>query len=214
MPEMRSAMREHIHKPEEKTLMIGDLIMRCRSIRRFYEDVRIDDETLRQLVDLARMSPTSANLQPLKFLLCNDPQMNSLVNDHLSWAGYLNNWEGPKPGERPSAYIFILGDTNISRTITADQGIAAHSILLGATELGLGGCIIASIKRRELRPLINLPDTYEILLIVALGKPREEVVLEETGKDGDIQYWRDENNVHHVPKRPLDELIIGKLPLR
>jgi len=193
--------------------MIRDLIMKCRSYRRFYEDEQIDEKTLRELVELARMSPSGANLQPLKFLLCNDPEMNALINDHLSWAGYLNDWEGPQEGERPSAYIFILGDNNISRTISVDQGIAAHSILLGATERGLGGCIIASIKRRELRPLINLSDDFEILLVVALGKPREKVVLETTGVDGDIRYWRDQNDVHHVPKRPLDELIIGKLPL-
>jgi nitroreductase len=193
--------------------MIRDLIKKSRSIRRFYEDVPVTEDTLRDFVELARMSPSSANLQPLKFLLCNDPEMNALVNDHLSWAGYLNDWDGPQKGERPSAYIFILGDNNISRTISVDQGIAAHSILLGAAELGLGGCIVASIKRRELRPLINLPDEYEILLVIALGKPREEVLLETTGPDGDIRYWRDENDVHHVPKRPLDELIIGKLPL-
>lgn len=191
--------------------MIRDLIMKCRSYRRFYEDTPIDEETLRELVDLARMSPSSANLQPLKFLLCNDPEKNTLVNDHLSWAGYLNDWDGPQPGERPSAFIFILGDNNISRTITVDQGIAAHAILLGATERGLGGCIVASIKRRELRPLIDLDERYEILLVVALGKPREEVVMDATGAEGDIRYWRDEQGVHHVPKRPLDEVVLGTL---
>jgi nitroreductase len=193
--------------------MIHELIMKCRSYRRFYEDVEIEEKTLRELVDLARMSPSSANLQPLKFLLCNDPKTNALINDHLSWAGYLNDWDGPQEGERPSAYIFILGDNNISRSISVDQGIAAHSILLGAAERGLGGCIVASIKRRELRPLIDLSDQYEILLVVALGKPREEVIMESTGSDGDIRYWRDDKDIHHVPKRPLDELILGSLSL-
>jgi nitroreductase len=194
--------------------MIHDLILKCRSYRRFYEDVPVDDETLRDLVELARLSPSSANLQPLKFLISNDPKMNAMVNDHLSWAGYLNDWDGPQAGERPAAYIFILGDNSISRTISVDQGIAAHSILLGATERGLGGCIVASIKRRELRPLINLSDRYEILLVIAIGKPREEVVIDETDSDQDIKYWRDDQDIHHVPKRTLDELIIGKLPLQ
>jgi nitroreductase len=192
--------------------MIRDLIMNCRSYRRFYEDEAVDDETLRELVELARFCPSSANLQPLKFLICNDPDTNLVVFDHLSWAGYLTDWGGPQEGERPAAYIFILGDNDITRTITVDQGIAALAILLGATERGLGGCIVASIRRRELRPLINLPEEYEILLAVAIGKPREEVVIDTVGSDGDIKYWRDENDVHHVPKRSLDELIIGKLP--
>jgi nitroreductase len=193
--------------------MIRDLVMKSRSYRRFYEDVPIEEETLRELVELARLSPSSANLQPLKFLFVNDPEMNTMINEHLSWAGYLNDWSGPKEGERPSAYIFILGDNNISRSITIDQGIAAHSILLGATERGLGGCIVASIKRRELRPLINLPDQYEMLLVVALGKPREEVVIDTVGPDGDIRYWRDEKDIHHVPKRSMNDLVLGKLPL-
>jgi nitroreductase len=193
--------------------MIYDLVQKCRSVRRFYEDERIEEETLRELVDLARMSPSSANLQPLKYLFSNEPEMNTLVNEHLSWAGYLNDWTGPQEGERPAAYIFILGDNNINRTIAVDQGIAAFSIMLGATERGLGGCIVASIKRRELRERIHLSDQYEMLLVVALGKPREEVVMETTGTTGDIKYWRDEQDVHHVPKRPLDELIIGRLPL-
>jgi nitroreductase len=193
--------------------MFHDLVQKCRSVRRFYEDERIEEETLRELVDLARMSPSSANLQPLKYLFSNDPEMNALVNEHLSWAGYLNDWAGPQEGERPAAYIFILGDNNINRTIAVDQGIAAFSIMLGATERGLGGCIVASIKRRELRERIHLSDQYEMLLVVALGKPREEVVIETTGDAGDIKYWRDDLDVHHVPKRPLNELIIGTLPL-
>jgi nitroreductase len=193
--------------------MIRDLIAKCRSYRRFYEDVPVGEETLRELVELARLSPSSANLQPLKFLFSTNPKTNALINEHLSWAGYLNDWTGPQEGERPAAYIFILGDNSINRTINVDQGIAAFSILLGATERGLGGCIVASIKRRELRPLIDLPDQYEILLVVALGKPREEVVIETTDSSRGIKYWRDEEDVHHVPKRPLDELIIGTLPL-
>jgi nitroreductase len=192
--------------------MIRDLIMNCRSYRRFFEDEGVDDATLRELVELARFCPSSANLQPLKFVISNDPDTNQLIFEHLSWAGYLTDWGGPQEGERPAAYILILGDNDITRTITVDQGIAALAILLGATERGLGGCIIASIRRRELRPLINIPEEYEMLLAVAIGKPREEVVVDTVGSDGDIKYWRDENDIHHVPKRSLDELIIGKLP--
>ena len=124
------------------------------------------------------------------------------------WAGYLRRWSGPEEGERPSAYIVILGDTEIRKSFGCDHGIAAQSIMLGATERGLGGCMIASIDRSELRQVLDIPKHYEILLILALGKPKEKVVIEEVGPDGNIQYYRDAQGVHHVPKRSLDELIL------
>ncbi|OPY10908.1 MAG: Nitroreductase family protein [Syntrophus sp. PtaB.Bin001] len=96
----------------------------------------------------------------------------------------------------------------MTRTFGCDHGIAAQSILLGAVERGLGGCMIASIKRESLRKVLNIPEKYEILLVLALGKPGESVFLENLGPDGDIRYWRDEKGGHHVPKRPLADLIL------
>ncbi len=189
--------------------MIRDLIVKNRSYRRFYEEVSIELGTLRQLVDLARLSSSAGNLQSLKYILSSDPQKNALIFPHLAWAGYLKDWSGPCEGERPSAYIIILGDTQISRSFGCDHGIAAQSILLGATEKGLGGCIIGSIKREELRKALDIPSRYEILLVLALGRPREKVVIETVGPNGDIKYWRDSEGLHHVPKRALDELIVG-----
>ena len=189
--------------------MIRDLIVKNRSYRRFYEEVPIELETLRQLVDLARLSASAGNLQPLKYIFSSDPQKNALIFPHLAWAGYLKDWPGPDKGERPSAYIIILGDTKISQSFGCDHGIAAQSILLGAAEKGLGGCMIGSIKRQELRKALDIPSRYEILLILALGKPREKVVIETVGPNGDIKYWRDSEGLHHVPKRALDELIVG-----
>ena len=48
--------------------MLKDLVARCRSYRRFYEDEKIPAEALRELVDLARMTASTANSQALKFL--------------------------------------------------------------------------------------------------------------------------------------------------
>ena len=118
------------------------------------------------------------------------------------------SWSGPEEGERPSAYIVILGDTELNKSFGCDHGIAAQSIMLGATERGLGGCMIGSIDRDELRQVLDIPERYEILLVLALGKPNETVVLEEVGPDGDIKYYRDEEDVHHVPKRSLAELVL------
>jgi len=189
--------------------MVRDLILKNRSYRRFHQEVAIELETLRELVDLARLSASGANRQPLKYILSGDPEKNALIFPHLGWAGYLKDWPGPSEGERPSAYIIILGDKEISQSFGCDHGIAAQSILLGATEKGLGGCIIGSAKKDGLCKALKIPERYEILLVLALGKPKEKVVIETVGADGDIRYWRDSDSVHHVPKRSLDEIIVG-----
>ena len=189
--------------------MIRDLILKNRSYRRFYEEVDIKLETLRELVDLARFSASAMNAQPLKYILSCDRQRNSLIFPQLVWATFLKTWPGPCEGERPSAYIVILGDTEISRFWDYDAGIAAQSILLGATEKGLGGCMIANIRKEGLRKALRIPPRYEILLVLALGKPKEKVVIETVGTGGDTKYWRDSKGVHYVPKRPLDDIIIG-----
>jgi nitroreductase len=190
-------------------MTIKELVAKNRSYRRFHEDVPIEYETLRGLVDLARLSASAANSQPLRYMLSCDPKKNALIFSYIAWAMYLKDWPGPGESERPSAYIIILEDTQISHPLRCDHGIAAQSILLGATEKGLGGCIIGAIKKRELRDALKIPARYEILLVLALGKPKEKVVIETVGPDGDIKYWRDNNGIHHVPKRSLDDIIIG-----
>jgi len=189
-------------------MTLKDLVRKNRSYRRFHQDVSIDIETLKGLVDLARLSASGANYQPLKYILSCDPQKNALIFPQLGWAAYLKDWPGPSEGEQPAGYIIILGDKNIRESFSVDHGIAAQSILLGATEQGLGGCIIASIKKDAVRKELNIPAQYEILLVIALGKPKETVVVEPVGPDGDIKYWRDDEGTHHVPKRSLDEIII------
>ena len=188
--------------------MMKDLIAKNRSYRRFHQEAAIDLRTLRELVDLARLSASAANLQPLKYILCRDPDVNDRVFAHLRWAAYLKDWPGPAEGERPSAYIIMLGDSQISKNVGCDHGIAAQSILLGAIEKGLGGCMIASIDRDGLRQALHIPERYEIVLVLAIGKPKETIVLDTVGPAGDIRYWRDEQGVHHVPKRSLDEIIL------
>ncbi|GAB4574372.1 MAG: nitroreductase family protein [Anaerolineae bacterium] len=188
--------------------MLRDLILRNRSRRRFYEEEAISRETLRELVDLARLSASTSNKQPLKYILSNTPERNAQIFQTLAWAGYLADWGGPVEGERPAAYIIMLCDREISEDPGFDPGIAAQSIMLGATERGLGGCIIGSIKRVPLRRTLQIPERYKIVLVLALGKPREEVVIDPVGPESDIRYWRDETGVHHVPKRPLDEIIL------
>lgn len=189
-------------------MTINTLVLKNRSYRRFHQDVSIELDTLRYLVNLARLSASGGNHQPLKYLLSCDPEKNALIFPQLGWAAYLKDWPGPPEGERPSAYIIILGDKKIRESFGSDHGIAAQSILLGATEHELGGCIIATIRKGQLCQALNIPDHYEILLVLALGKPKEIVEIEDLGSNGDIKYWRDDQGTHHVPKRSLDEIIV------
>jgi len=188
--------------------MLTELVHKTRSYRRFDERLPVSRQTLVELVDLARHSASAANRQPLKYILSCAPETNAQIFPYTRWAGALKDWPGPAEGERPTAYIVILGDTEISKSFGCDHGIAAQSIMLGATERGLGGCMIGALDRSGLRAALDIPERYEILLVLALGKPAETVVIEDLPPDGNTNYWRDEQSVHHVPKRALDELII------
>jgi nitroreductase len=189
--------------------MLKDLILRNRSYRRFYGAEPISFDQLCEWVDLARNSASARNAQPLKYWLSAEVALNAGIFENLAWAGYLTNWPGPEEGERPSAYIVMLRDNQIPGNYLCDDGIASQSILLGATEAGFGGCIIHAVNRGKLRSLLGLPENLEIVQVIALGKPKESVVLEEM-KNEDVKYWRDENQVHHVPKRSLEEIIVNR----
>lgn len=184
------------------------LILKNRSYRRFDEAHPISRPDLLEMIDAARISGSARNAQPLKYFLSCDPALNEKIFPHLGWAGYLSDWPGPAPGERPAAYLVQMNDSTLGTNYFCDDGIAAQSILLTAVEKGLGGCIIASVKKEGLAETLELPDHLKIIQVIALGKPAEEVVLEEM-QDGDIKYWRDKESVHHVPKRSLEELIIN-----
>jgi nitroreductase len=105
----------------------------------------------------------------------------------------------------------MLEDKSLGKSMEIDQGIAAQSIFLGATEMGLGGCYIGNMKKDNLRKALNIDDNYDIALVIALGYTKEEVVIENINEEGDVKYWRDEKQVHHVPKRSLEQLIVQEI---
>ncbi len=189
--------------------MLEELIRSNRSCRRFYQEHAVDLAVLKDLVNLARLSASAANLQPLRYILSTHPEKNALIFSCLGWAGYLKSWRGPEEGERPSAYLVILSDTTLANEYVAyDCGIAGQSILLGAREKGLAGCMFGAINRSNLREMFKIDNALKILLVIAIGKPKEEIVIETVGPDDNIRYWRDETGVHHVPKRSLDDIIV------
>lgn len=189
--------------------MLKELILKNRSYRRFVQEYRIDENSIWELIDLARLSPSGSNLQPLKYIISNEPVKNEIIFCNIKWAQHLKMWNGPDEGEKPSAYCIILLDKDITGSIDCDHGIAALSILLGAVEKGLGGCIIGLIDRKKLSKELLLSDRFEIKLIIALGKPKEQVVIVQIGTNGNTKYWRDGQNVHHVPKRKLTDMILA-----
>lgn len=193
---------------EQQEKMIRDLIIKSRSIRRFDESVKVAEAELREIVDLARHSPSIANLQPLKFKLVTEPSQVEEVFHSVRFAAYLKDRHGPEKGERPSAYIIILGDLTIKRQFEMDAGIAAQSMMLGLADVGLGGCMLGSFNREKLTHMLGFDPDHDIVLVLAVGKPVEEVVIDDMKPGDDIMYYRDEAGVHHVPKRSLDELIV------
>jgi nitroreductase len=188
--------------------MIIELIKKCRSFRRFYQEVVIERNDLLEMIEAARLSASARNAQSLKYMIFNDVKNNAIIFPNLAWAAYFKDWPGPEEDERPSAYIVMLNDTEITNNYFCDHGIAAQSILLTAVEKELGGCIIASVNREKLRNDLSIPERYEIIQVIALGRPKETVVLEPLAPNGDYKYWRDENQIHHVPKRSLEEIVL------
>lgn len=186
-----------------------DLVKSNRSCRRFDAAYKLDVKTLRALVELARNCASAANMQPLKYAVSCDEKKNETIFSCLGWAAYLKDWKGPGKDERPSGYIVIMGDHSISDKFWCDHGIAAQTILLGARSMGLGGCMFGAVNTKKLKTGLDIAQHLEVKLVLALGKPVEEVQIDAVNESGDIRYWRDENQVHHVPKRDLNDIIIG-----
>lgn len=189
--------------------MLKDLVIKNRSYRRFDESVRVTEETLRGLVELARLTASGANAQALRYRLVTSPEDCARVFATLGWAAALPDWPGPKAGERPACYIVVLSDLSVGKNRQTDVGIAAQTMLLGATEKGLGGCMLANVRRTELLCALNLSaERFFVELVIALGRPVEDVRLVDLPESGDTRYWRDADGVHYVPKRRLEDLIV------
>lgn len=189
--------------------MFQQLVEKNRSYRGFDESVTMTTKQLEELVALARICPCGVNRQPLKYFISADKSLNDVIYPCITWAGLLKG-RLPYPNTKPAGYIVICADTNIAPNPSAtatDVGIVAQTMLLGATEMGLGGCMLGAVDMKKLAEIIKLDPQYVIRLVLAIGKPNETVVLTEA-IDGDVKYYRTDDDIHYVPKRPLSELII------
>lgn len=192
-------------------MTVRELTLKNRSYRRFDQSKKISLHQLENWVDLARQSPSGANKQPLKYGLIASEEANEKVFQTLKWAAYLSDWDGPTEGEKPTAYIVVLQDKNISPVLIGDQGIPVQTLLMAAVEEGYGGCILGNVNHSMLREFLKLPSHLEIIWVVALGVPSEEIHLVEVTETGDIKYYRDDKEIHYVPKRSLKEVVVTKM---
>lgn len=191
---------------------LKELVYKNRTVRRYDQSKEIPMKDLEEMVDLARVSSCAGNNQALKYVIVNHPDMCRVVFDHLKWAASLPDWDGPKQGERPTAYIIAFHDESISKNILWDLGLAVQNLTLGATEKGYAGCQFASVNRPSLKQALGIEDeNLKLLMVLALGVPLEEVILTDIPDSGETVYWRDQNQVHFVPKRKLEEIVLKKI---
>ena len=191
--------------------MLRDLVEKNRSYRGFDESRKVTREELLQMVDVARLVPSGANLQPLRYRLVFEAEEVKGMNALTRWAKALKDMQLPHPGKYPTAYICVCDDLTVCKNPDAcrtDVGIAAQTILLQATEQGLGGCMLGNFDRSDVKALLGLPEHLEVVLLLAIGKPDEEITLCDV-QDGQTNYWRDGKDVHYVPKRTLEDIVIS-----
>lgn len=187
------------------------LVYEARSCRRFHQDPTLTPQDLAWLVDCARVSPCARNAQVLRFVSLSGPALCASVFPHTRWAGSLKEAGTPPEGQRPTGYIAILWPKDCTTLVHVDAGIAAQSMQLAAKSKGWGCCMHASFDRTHCPEIFKVPAELEIALILAFGPANEECTLEALPADGSLAYWRDADNGHHVPKRALQEVLIGEL---
>ena len=191
--------------------MLIDLVRKNRSYRGYDRGRRVTKEELLQLAEAARLCPSSVNVQPLKYYLAwEDPDVRTIQLE-TKWAKGLPNTDLPHPGKEPTAFIVICQDISIDPNLSRfqrDVGIVAQTMLLRAVEMGLGGCMIGNFSAASLHGALGLEEHIRPLLVVAVGKPDETVILTDA-EDGNTKYYRDSQDRHYVPKRALEDLIIA-----
>lgn len=186
---------------------LAELLRANRSYRRFDQNISIPKTELYQWVSNLRYTNSSRNIQPLKYKIVTEAEQCAQIFKHLKWAGYLRDWDGPNEGERPTAYVIQMLDSTLSKSSRYDEGLHLSALGLQATEAGYGGCIIAAFDTNAIGALLQLPEHLKPITIMALGKPIEKIVIEAL-EDGDVTYYRTEDQTHHVPKRSPEEFII------
>lgn len=177
-------------------------------MRRFDEGRTIGSEILTQLVSLTQFCASGRNAQPLRYRIVETADERDRLFPALAWAGYYTDWAGPEPGQRPAAYLVQCLDTTLGKDCLCDDGLQLQAITLGATAMGIGGCIIKAFNAAKVSEALAIPDRYIPRYVLALGYPAEKTRIVPMGSDGDFKYFRDADDCQCVPKRPISELLI------
>lgn len=191
--------------------MLKDLVIKNRSYRGFDENYSFTKEQLERYIDLTRYTASSVNAQPLKYKIVYEKNEVEAVRPLTRWARALPDMVLPHPNMHATAFIIICQDTDISPNLARyqkDIGIVAQTITLAAVEDGLGGCMIGNFTPDEVKETLNLAENLTPMLIIALGKPAEEIIIKEIENGESTKYYRDENDIHYVPKRKLKDILI------
>lgn len=203
-------MEKHISLQE-----LYSLLAHNRSYRRFDQSARIAESQLKDMVGAVRLTSSGRNIQTLSYRIVSSAEEAARLFPCLAWAGYLKDWDGPEEGERPAAYIVQCLDTHLSEGCLCDDGLQLEALTLAATAQGFGCCILKAFDPKRVAEVLALPERYKPLYVVALGVPVEKVVIDtlpagskECADASNIRYWREPDGTHHVPKRPLEEIII------
>ena len=187
-----------------------ELVKSNRTCRRYDGTKSITRQDLLDLVDLVRYAPCGKNKQALRFALVADEETKARVFDNIFWAGFLKDWDGPIEGERPGGYILVFDDNDYGRAMVEDVGLAGQTLALGARAGGKAVCIFKAFKEKEIKEALGLGDNFNLLMVVAVGYPLEEVVIDDIHAGDDIKYYRDQDQVHHVPKIVTEDLLVKK----
>ena len=182
-----------------------DLIVARRTVRQFKPET-VPRSLLERVVDAGRLAPSAANLQPLAFILVDEPSVRAKVFPCLKWAAYIAPEGNPAPGREPAAYVVVLVDTAVrEKMFEYDVGAAQENMILAAAAEGVASCWLLSIDRDELRGILKIPESFRIDSLLALGYPAETPVAEEYADS--CRYWKDEDGTLHVPKRKREAVL-------
>lgn len=193
--------------------MLKELVEKNRSYRGYDSSHMVTREQLEDLVDHARITGSGMNMQPLRYFLTTDPEQVKRIVGLTGWAMMLKDVKLPHEGNNPTGFIIMCHDLEIKPNRDSahfDIGISGQTMLLRAVEMGLGGCLIKKFKPDDIAQEINL-DTTKLspVMVVAVGKPREVIEIIETKSKSETQYYRDENDVHYLPKHSLQTVLLN-----
>ncbi|WP_072680941.1 nitroreductase family protein [Arcobacter sp. LA11] len=184
------------------------LIQDSRTTRRFKKDAIVNFEDLKEILDLARITSSAKNMQPIKYILVTNKDSVERLTQTAKWAAHLKDWE-QKEDEKPSAFILMLNDQMIDGFPMFDAGASFTAISLAAKAKGLATCPMASIDKELCKELFVIPDCYDVMIGIAVGVGAENIKLVDT-KKLDTNYYRLEDETHCVPKRTLEQIIVGE----